>query len=188
VVVLSIALVLVLATPALGDSGHFTDKDDVHGRLDIKNVSFTHAAHHHDRLIHRIALYKNWRSSLLKRGDREIHVLFDSDPNKGYEAYSFATERRVEIFFANGELHARLFNNLGDPPKKLAPLNVWRSGGNEVSFSIKKRQLNHRKSFDHYKWAVLTQYGRRQDTECSRKKPCFDYSPARNHSYYRHDL
>jgi hypothetical protein len=178
----------MLAVPALGDSGRFTDKNDVHGRLDIKSVTFTHARHHHDRLIHRITLYKNWKSSLLKRGDREIHVLFDSDPNKGYEDYSFATERRVEIFFAGGDLHARLFNNLGDPPKKLAPLNVWRSGGDQVSFSIKKKQLSHRKNFDHYRWAVLTQYGRRGRDDCSRKKPCFDYSPPRHHRYYRHDL
>lgn len=114
---------------------------------------------------------------------RVIHLFFDTRQDVGYENYSFVTERRIEIFFKRDRLRAKMYNNLGDPPKFIANVKVRRGGRDQVYVVVPRRLLK-RGKLPYYEWAFMTVYSKRGDKDCPLSDPCID----KIGKYIRHDL
>lgn len=171
--------------PASADYGRLLDPaDDTHGALDITDLIFSHRNWGgKKRFAHLVAMDHAWKPKLLDRQHRVIHLFFDTRQKVGYEQYSFVTERRVEIFFKDGRLRGVLFNNLGDPPKRISNVRV-RPSGNKGVYVVVPKQLLSRRPLRYYEWAFMTVFARRGHPHCPLSDPCYD----RIGDYIRHDL
>ncbi len=188
-VVISGTLVLLVATPAGADRVAGRDTNDAAGPLDIARIVHEHRSGDPDVFVHKIVMFEPWKRSALNpsaRENRGITVTFDVRPRAGSSCIGCITEREVLIFVENRRLTARLYNHLGDPPRKLADLPVWRPNRRSVVFAVRKAQLM-RRDRDHYDWGVQSAYARRGSESCPPRNTCFDLAPRRN-DLLRHRL
>lgn len=184
----SIMASVILLGSAAADTGSDIDPPTTDGPLDLVGVSHGHNPSG-DYLVHKITTKSFWSSNTLQsdgQASRHIRVPFDVDKGRGYDGYAGVTERTVLISFRNGELRAKLYNNLGDPPKHLANLRVWRPNQRTVAFRIRPRQL--KRNLDHYWWGVESYYSSGDSFECPPDDACFDRAPNKKEGYLRHDL
>ncbi len=187
VVVLVMLLVAMTPAPAGADRALDRDADDTAGLLDIARIVHKHRKRRPNVFVHKIVMYDRWTNSAISspHDSRRITVTFDVR-RAGYGCIGCITEREVVITSQSGDLRAVLYNHLGDPPRKLADLRVWRPNDRTVAFSVRKRQLM-RKDRNHYDWGVGTIYQRRGDQDCPPRRSCFDYAPRRR-ELLRHQL
>jgi hypothetical protein len=188
VAVLSLLLSL-FAPPALADRVAKLDGDDTPGPLDIARIEHKHLSGHPNVFVHKIVMESGWRRRAIHstaRHDRYIIVTFDVDPSKGSHCIGCITEREVLIRASRAHVVATLYNHLGDPPRKLRTLPVWRPSRRTIAFSIRRRQLSH-KHIDFYDWGVQTMYERTASL-CPRSAPCPDTAPNDSNRLLRHDL
>lgn len=180
IAILTAGLVLAsIASPAAADRGTRADRDDTRGPLDIARIVHNHREGRPNIFIHKIVMHEPWRLRALRsttRETRRITVTFDVRPNVGYPCAGCITEREVVVYAKDGQLHADLFNHLGDPPRHLADLRVWRPNGRSVAFSVTRRQLGASR-VDSYAWGVKTTYSRRGSPSCPPRTACFDVAP-----------
>ena len=183
--IVAVAIALSLCAPASADYGRLMDPaGDVQGGLDIADLIFSHRNSSGEKKVsHLVSMHRSWKPSMLHRRNRVIHLLFDTVQDAGYENYSFVTERRIEIFFARGKLRAKMYNNLGDPPKFITNVRVRRSGSKGVYVVVPLRDLSRRR-LSYYEWAFMTVFSRRGHQECPLTGPCVD----KVGKYIRHDL
>lgn len=159
------------------------------GPLDIARIVHKHLPGHPNVFVHKIVMQKAWKRRALhstNRDTRGITVTFDVNPSQGYHCIGCVTEREVLIFAKNGHIVAKLYNHLGDPPRKLANLSVWRPNRRTVAFSVRRRQLSG-KHLDFYDWGVESIYAR-AGSSCRRNQPCFDFAPNHKFQLLRHQL
>ncbi len=175
--------------PAWADRLAKADGNDGHGPLDIVRIVHKHRVGHPNLFIHKIVMEKPWTRRAIHSSSQQsrfITVTFDVDPSRGYHCIGCVTEREVLILARHGRIIARLYNHLGDPPRKLASLPVWRPNRRSVAFSVRRRQLSG-KHVDHYYWGVKSLYTR-SGSSCPRSKPCVDLAPNHRHQMLRQDL
>jgi hypothetical protein len=179
----------LLSIPAGADRDARTDANNSAGPLDIARIVYEHRPGNSSILVHKVVMQERWTNRVLSssvRDNRGIRVTFNIRPRVGYSCIGCITEREVFVDVKDGDLRAILYNHLGDPPRKIADLRVWRPNRRTVAFALKKRQLM-RRDRDHYDWGVGTIYMRRGDESCPRRDPCFDLAPGRQR-LLRHDL
>lgn len=178
---------VVSATPAAADRTAERDASDTAGPLDIARIVHKHRKGRPSIFIHKIVMHDRWANSAIssRHDSRWITVTFDVR-RAGYGCIGCISEREVIITSEGGRVHAALYNHLGDPPRKLANLRVWRPDHRSVAFSVRKSQLMGR-SRDHYDWGVGTVYHKRGDEDCPPRRSCFDYAPRRR-QLLRHQL
>jgi DNA-binding transcriptional LysR family regulator len=180
---------LAPSSASLADRVAKADGDDTRGPLDIARIVHKHRKGHPNVFIHRIIMQRKWRRRALRstpKHDGAITVTFDVDPSRGYHCTGCVTEREVLIFVKHHRLIATLYNHLGDPPRKLADLPVWRPNHRTVAFSVRRRQLSG-KRLDSYDWGVETRYSRWRSS-CPASNTCFDMAPNHAHDLVRHNL
>lgn len=187
VVVLVTLLVAMAPAPAGADRGLDRDADDTAGPLDIARIVHKHRKGRPNVFVHKIVMHDRWTNRAIssRHDSRHITVTFDVR-RAGYGCIGCISEREVVITSQEGRVQATLYNHLGDPPRKLADLRVWRPNDRSVAFAVRKRQLM-RKARDHYQWGVGTTYQRRGDEDCPPRRSCFDYAPRRR-ELLRHQL
>ncbi len=182
-----ICAVLVLAAsvvPAEADTRRRSDGNDTRGPLDIARIEHGHRVNAKGarQLTHTVRTYGEWRSRLLRRR-AFIHLFFQLKGHPGNPE-----ERAVWITYEDGRLQAEMYNTLGDPPKFLAKVSVWRPDERTVKIAFRKRLLR-RRSFDHYGWTTLS-YIEQSHRFCDRRGGCGDFAPNMRGGkrYLRHDL
>ena len=183
------ALVMAFAAPAGADRGVERDPNDARGPLDIARIVHKHSPNDEDAFIHKIVMQTAWDEAILEDGvrlERNIWVTFDVRQRVGSECVSCITEREVLIDVVNGRLRATLLNHLGDPPKKLARLPVWRPDRRTVAFAVTRSQLR-KSDYSFYEWGAMSIYQRRGHDHCTGRDACFDRVPRRNR-LIRHQL
>lgn len=189
IVAAGVAALVLFASAATADERGIADGDTAHGPLDIARVSHGHAFDDERRavLVHTIEMHGSWSAREDLRGN-EIIVYFDVDTDRGYRDYSGVTERRIDIFFSNGQLRANLVNNLGDPPKLIARLDVAKRDARTVQVEVRPDQLKRRGTLKRYWWGVQSLYSRRGHAECPNRQACSDQAPNRPAGYVRHGV
>jgi hypothetical protein len=187
-----VALVLVAAlldsvsgTAAVhADTRRWRDGNDARGPLDIALVSQGHRMGPKGvpQLVHTIRLHRAWPVKKL-RHQGFVHVLFD---RKGHP--NGPEERNLWIVYRGGHLVATMYNSLGDPPKRLARVALWRPDWRTVKVAFPKTLLK-RRGLERYKWSVLSFVEARHEL-CPRRDGCSDLAPnpANRRRYVKHVL
>ena len=173
-----------VALPAGADQRRARDADDTKGPLDIAWIKHGHRTNTRGvrQLVHTVRLYKRWPARRLRhRG--YVHLFFQLRGHPGNPE-----ERTLWIVYEKGKLRARMYNALGDPPKFLANVGLWRPDGRTVKVTFRKSLLR-RRPFDHYKWSALS-YIEGGHPLCGRSNGCGDFAPdlKRGKRYLRHDI
>jgi hypothetical protein len=182
-------LLSLIALPALADHVVQSDGNDTHGPLDIARIEHKHLRGDPVVFIHKIVMQRGWRRRAIHstaQHDRYIIVTFDADLSKGSHCIGCISEREVLIHASRWHVFATLYNHLGDPPRKLTNLHVWRPSRRTIAFSVGRHQLSH-KHIDFYDWGVETFY-ERSASSCPQKDPCFDMTPNHPNRLLRHNL
>lgn len=191
VAILVIVLGLLgVSFPAHADTVAKADGDDTAGRLDIVRIVVKHRRNHPNVFIHKITMHRAWDSSLLRSGvhaTRQITTTFDVRRNVGYGCTGCITEREVILDFFDGELHATLYNHLGDPPRRLKSLPVWRPTARTVAFVVSRKQLRH-SDYSSYDWGVQSLFEKRGSRHCRSGDGCSDLVPDRRYNLLTHRL
>src|SRR5687767_3955540 len=101
--VAGVLALLLIATPASGNTTRLHDPNDTAGKLDVKLVIQGHrsASTGPDLLRHRFTMHARWRKRALNRENNFINLFFDTDEDKGFE-------RRLNIDERNGELRRKM--------------------------------------------------------------------------------
>lgn len=181
---------LLVASPAHGDRVRKSDGDDTRSPLDIARIVAKHRSGHSNIFIHKVRMHDRWKSSLLESGHkatRSITLTFDVRRNVGYSCTGCITEREVMIIFRDGKLHATLYNHLGDPPKKLRSLPVWRPNKRTVAFAVTRKQLRSSR-YSSYDWGVMALFEKRGFQGCRPGRGCSDLVPNDRDKLVTHQL
>lgn len=182
---MTVAVIVALGVlPAAADENQVRDGDDTRGPLDIAWIKHGHRtkANGQRQLVHTIRLYERWPVRRLRhRG--YIHLFFDLRGHPGNPE-----ERTLWIIYEDGKLKAEMYNTLGDPPKYLGDVPLWRPNGRTVKVAFRKSLLR-RRDFDYYKWGALS-YIEAGHPLCGRSQGCGDLAPdvGDGKRYVKHDL
>jgi len=173
-----------LLVPAGADERRRRDGDDTTGPLDIAWIKHAHRTSPRGvrQLVHTVRLYERWPANRLRhRG--YIHLFFQLKGHSGSPE-----ERTLWIIYKDGRLRARMYNTLGDPPKFLAKVGLWRTNGRAVKVAFRKSLLR-RRAFSRYRWGALS-YIEGDHPLCDRSQGCGDFAPdlRRGKRYVRHEL
>jgi hypothetical protein len=179
------AIALFLVMPAFADTAERSDPDDSPGVLDIATVAH---GHHHAygrlKLEHTITMFEAWGLDDINSND-SIQIEFQLPGDNR----TSPPERLLVINVKNGELRAKLYNTLGDPPKFIANVSLSRPDGKSVRVRFGKHLL--RKGLKSYKYRVFTYY-EKSGSACHRPEGCQDAAPdtpdSGNRTWIRHDL
>lgn len=181
----AIAVAVGLAVmPAAADQKRVVDGNDTTGPLDIHWIKHAHRtnAKGQRQLVHTVRLYERWPVRRLRhRG--YVHLFFQLRGHPGNPE-----ERTLWIIYENGKLKAEMYNTLGDPPKYLRDVRLWRPDGRTVKVAFRKSLLR-RRDFNYYKWGALS-YIEGRHPLCGRSQGCGDFAPdvRDGKRYVRHQL
>ena len=172
----ALSLAIVLAAPlslpvaSRADTERFRDGNTARGPLDIASISHGHRMGPKGvrQLAHTIRLHRAWPVKKLRhRGF--VHVDFELRGNP-----DGPQERSIWIVHRKGRLVATMYATLGDPPKRLARVALWRPDWRTVKVAFPKSLL--RKGLDRYKWAALSFVEGRHEL-CGKSGGCTDWAP-----------
>ncbi|MEA2452385.1 MAG: hypothetical protein QOG04_1095 [Actinomycetota bacterium] len=180
-----LAMTVLLAVPAFADTGEKSDPDDSPGVLDIASVAHGHHfAFGRNKLEHTITTQESWGLDDVNSND-SIQIEFQLPGDNR----TSPPERLLVINVKNGELKAKLYNTLGDPPKFVANVSLSRPDNRSVRVRFGKHLL--RKHLKSYKYRVFTYY-EKTGSDCNRPEACQDATPdigdSGNRVWIRHDL
>lgn len=185
VVLASILSVFIVgAAPLRADTKRWFDGDDARGPLDIAAISHGHRMGPKGgrQLVHTIRFHRAWPVRKLKhRGF--AHVQLD---RRGHR--DGPQEREVWIVYRRGHLIATMYNTLGDPPKKLARVQLWRPDRRTVKIAFPKKLIK-RRGLERYKWSVIA-FVESGHELCPKRDACSDLAPnpANGRRFVRHVL
>lgn len=184
VLVTTAVLVALVGAPARADQRRFPDGNVARGPLDIARIAHGHRMGPNGvrQLVHTVRLYRAWPVKKLRhRGF--VHLDFD---RRGHP--DGPQERSVWIVYRRGRLVATMYNTLGDPPKRLARVALWRPDWRTVRIAFPKTLLRKR-PLDRYKWSALSFVEGRHEL-CPERDGCFDHAPnlANRRRYVKHVL
>jgi hypothetical protein len=157
--------------PATADERRSRDGDDASGPLDIAWIKHAHRINASDvhQLVHTVRLYQPWPVEQLRhRG--YILLFFQLPGHRGNPE-----ERTLWITYRRGSLQAKMYNTLGDPPRFLARVTLWRPNPTTVKVAFRKRLLRHR-DFDRYEWGALS-FVEERHRLCGGSQDCDDFAP-----------
>lgn len=164
---------------ARADRARLRDGNDARGPLDIARISHGHRG---NRLVHTIRLRGPWPAKKLRhRGF--AHVYFELRGHPGNPP-----ERTVQIVYERGELVARMYNSLGDPPRHVRRVALRRPDRRTVRVLFPAKLL--RRGLQRYKWNTVTFVESGHDL-CRRRSGCVDWGPdlrRRGFRYVEHVL
>lgn len=169
-----VSATLIVATafsPAVGDERLSRDGNDANGPLDIAWIKHAHRINSRDvrQLVHTVRLYEPWPVEELRhRG--YIHLFFQLAGHRNNPQ-----ERTLWITYEDGKLEAKMYSTLGDPPKFLANVTMWRPDPKTVKVAFRKRLLRHRE-FARYKWGALS-FVEERHRLCPGPEDCDDFAP-----------
>jgi len=170
--------------PARADNRRRWDGNDTRGPLDIASIKHAHRTNDRGnrQLVHTVRLFEGWPVKRL-RHQGYIHLFFQLPGHPGNPE-----ERTLRITYDDGRLRGEMFNSLGDPPRFLAKVAVWRPNPKTVKAAFRKTLLR-RRSFDAYQWSALS-YVEDRHPLCNRSAGCGDWAPnvRRGKRYVRHDV
>jgi hypothetical protein len=147
---------VILVLPAHADKRIIEDRDDVHGRLDIKLAVAGHARTKDGKprlLRHRITTYARWRTHLLADGSSYLQLVLDGDDDA-------AADVEVTIDVRRGELTARVRDL--DRNESLGKARVWRPGHSSVTIAFPKRYVGG----GAYRWYAESTFHRENSRHC----------------------
>lgn len=170
--VLVIAALLAIGSPtgAVADRARVRDGNDARGPLDVARIAHGHRVGPKGvrQLVHTIRFRRAWPVKKLRhRGF--VHLDFDL---RGHR--DSPQERSIWITYRKGRLIATMYATLGDPPKRLARVALWRPDWRTVRVAFPSSLL--RKRLERYKWNALSFVEGRHDL-CSRRDGCADWAP-----------
>ena len=164
-------LLVCLAPPAGADQRRFHDGNDARGPLDVASIAHRHRMGPKGvrQLVHTIRLRRAWPVKKLRhRGF--AHLNFDLRGNDGGPQ-----ERSIWIVYRKGRLVATMYATLGDPPKRLARVALWRPDWRTVGVAFPKSLLRKR-DLGRYRWNATTYVEGGHDL-CGKDGGCFDRAP-----------
>ena len=183
---LAVVMSLIAFTgPAGADTAARVDPDDAAGVLDMSEVAHAHrVAHGRNKLVHTVTTYEAWDLRDVN-GNDSIQIEFQL-PGRNR---TNPPERLLVISVKDGDLKAKLYSTLGDPPKFLANLSLTRPTDRSVRVTFGKHLL--RKGLSSYRYRVFSYY-EKSGTDCRRAEPCTDDAPdsqpSGSRGWIRHDL
>jgi hypothetical protein len=185
VVLAAVLGVGVVVGSVQADRGARVDPDDAAGVLDMSEVSHAHRfAHGRNKLVHTVTMYESWGLQHVN-GNDSIQIEYQL-PGRNR---TNPPERLLVISVKDGDLKAKLYSTLGDPPKFLANLALTRPRDRSVRVTFGKHLL--RKNLSSYRYRVFS-YFEKSGTDCRRAEPCTDDAPDTQPSGARgwiaHDL
>jgi len=164
-------IAVIVAAAAVGaDEGRLLDANDTQGPLDVASIHHGHRANDKGRrqLIHTVRLHDAWRVKRVR--DRAwIRLFFQLRGHRGNPE-----ERTLLITYEDGKLRAKMYNSLGDPPKFLANVALWRPNRRTVKVAF-RRSLLRRRDFGHYRWSARSFIDGK--AWCSDRDGCSDSVP-----------
>lgn len=186
----ALVLLVVLFGGLLGagslraDTRRWRDGNDARGPLDVARIAQGHRIGPKGvpQLVHTIRLHRAWPVRRLR--DRGyVHVQLD---RRGHP--DGPNERMLRIVSRRGRLVATMYNSLGDPPKRLERVAVWRPNRRTVKVAFRPELLE-RRGLERYKWNVVTYVEGRHDL-CPKRHGCMDLAPnpQNGRRYVRHVL
>jgi hypothetical protein len=168
-----------LVPPAHADKRLIRDRDDVHGRLDIKLAVAGHLPKRGSKkrlLRHRLTTYRPWAKGVLEDGSTYIELLLDADEDA-------AADVQVTIDHRRGELSAEIWDL--DREKSLGNARVWRGDRRSVTTAFPKRVVGG----DTYGWYAGASYHRDESRHCGTASDavavCSDRAPNRRRATHR---
>lgn len=186
----AVLLVVVLlaslgaSSPLRADTRRWRDGTNARGPLDVARIAQGHRMGPKGvpQLVHTIRLHRAWPVKKL-RHQGFVHVMFD---RKGHR--DGPQERMLRIVYRKGRLVAAMFASLGDPPKRLARVALWRPDWRTVKVAFPKTLLK-RRGLARYKWSVISVVEGRHDL-CPKRDACIDLAPNPDDGgrYVRHVL
>ncbi|HYP24854.1 MAG TPA: hypothetical protein VEV43_14895 [Actinomycetota bacterium] len=183
-VVLLVAAMLVGATGAVADTRRWRDGNEARGPLDIARIAQGHRIGPKGvaQVVHTIRLHRAWPVKRLRHRGYVV-VQFD---RRGHP--DGPNERMLRIFYKRGGLVATMYNSLGDPPKRLARVALWRPDRRTVKVAFPPKLLK-RRGLERYEWNVMSFVEGRHDL-CAKRHGCMDLAPNRENGrrYVRHVL
>jgi hypothetical protein len=169
--VVTAVIAALLAPPAHADGRRFADGNKARGPLDIARISHGHRlGPKGGQLVHTVRFHRAWPVEKLRR-QGFVHLDFDLRGNAGGPQ-----ERSIWIVYRKGKLVATMYATLGDPPKRLARVALWRPDWRTVRVAFPKTLLRKRPP-QRYEWAALSFVDGRHDLCPRRRRGCFDYAP-----------
>lgn len=178
-VLLTTFLLWAVLVPAAGADGkRRRDGNDARGPLDIARVAHGHRG---ERLAHTIRLRRAWPVKKLRhRGFAHIYFELRGHPGN-------PPERTLQIVYERGQLVARMYNSLGDPPRHIRRVALRRPDRRTVRVLFPKKLV--RKGVHRYKWNAVTFVEGGHDL-CRRRAGCTDWAPdlRRGFRYVKHVL
>lgn len=130
------------------------------------------------QLVHTVRFHRAWPVKKVRhRGF--VHLNFDL---RGHR--DSPQERSIWITYRKGRLIATMYATLGDPPKRLARVALWRPDWRTVKVAFPKSLL--RRGLERYKWNAMSFVEGRHDA-CPRRNGCTDWTPN-GRRYVRHVL
>lgn len=153
----AIVLALVLGTSFLSvaslraDTRRWPDGNNARGPLDIASISHGHRIGPKGvpQLVHTVRLHRSWPVKKL-RHQGYVHLTFDRPGRPGSPQ-----ERVLWIVYKRGHLIARMFSSLGDPPKYLGRVALWRPDWRTVKVAFPKTLLK-RRGLERYRWNAFS--------------------------------
>jgi hypothetical protein len=171
-----VAAVLCLAVPALADTDHVSDPNDVAGQLDIEDIRQAHGGRA-SNLRHRITTFEGWDDDVLADGGR------------GYIEFIFSTggdscaEKRVVVKQSGGKLKAFIQDfdpicgddsrAIGNPVRMRA--RIGRPDERTLVLSFDRSELGDLEN-DYYSWSARTKFKTKECSE-ARNGVCIDSGP-----------
>lgn len=179
-----LAMPVAAAPIARADTRRWHDGNDARGPLDIAAIAQGHRIGPNGvrQLVHTVRLRRAWPVKKLRhRGF--VHLTFDRPGHRGSPP-----ERTVWIVYRRGRLVATMYNTLGDPPKRLARVALWRPDWRTVKVAFPKTLLK-RRGLERYKWDALSFVEGRHEL-CPDPDGCTDLAPdpQKGRRYVRHVL
>lgn len=178
------ALVVAAAPASLADTKRWRDGNDARGPLDIASISHAHRMGPKGvrQLVHTVRFHRAWPVRKLKHKGF-VHLQIDRPGHRGSPQ-----ERTVWITYRKGRLIATMYNTLGDPPKKLARVQLWRPSRRIVKVAFPKTLLK-RRGLERYKWNAIAYVEGGHDL-CPGRNGWTDLAPnpAGGRRYVRHVL
>lgn len=174
---------VALAPPAGADTRGRRDGNDARGPLDIQRIAHRHrvTADGTRQLVHTIRLRRAWPVKKL-RHQGFVHLYFELRGHPGNPP-----ERTLWIVYRKGSLVASMRNSLGDPPRRVGRVSLWRPDWRTVRVAFPKEVL--RRGLRRYEWNASSFVEGRHEL-CPHRDGCSDWAPdiRRGLRYVRHVL
>ena len=179
----AVALVVLLASPAWGDTQTRLDPDDSAGGLDLETVTHRHKITSSGRIIlrFRLSTYEAWQFAD-EQEEEFISVEFNLDKDNAVERCA-----DVDLRLKDGavELYADVYKNCtqeGAWDRVGSARNVTRPDEKSLTVTLARRLLGRRVRV--YDWRIVTAYGDAWSQECPIVTPGGpDHGTARHNGF-----